>query len=107
MKGQRCAYSELTFCATYRFGYKPLKLPKFRYVNDNDSSPMTELQVTACFWFDLCIPSYSGRSDGVPSLWRFSVRLTVLPLQGFEVTHPIFHDVTNVANEEACMKLVH
>jgi len=43
-----------------------------------------------CFWLDLCIPSYSGRSNGEPFLWKFFVRLTVLLLQRFEVTHPIF-----------------
>jgi len=26
----------------------------------------------------------------VPFLWKFFERLAVLPLQGFEVTHPIF-----------------
>jgi len=40
------------------------------------------------FPFELCIPFYSGRSNGVPFLRRFFVRLTVLPyLQGFEVTY--------------------
>ena len=43
-----------------------------------------------CFRFPLCIPSYSDRSNGVAFLIIFFVRLTVLPLQGFEVTHPIF-----------------
>ena len=37
-----------------------------------------------CFRLDLCIPSYSGRSSGLPFLRKFFVRLTVLPL------HPIF-----------------
>jgi len=35
------------------------------------------------------------------------VRHTVLPLQGFEVTHPIFGDVANVAIWEACTKLIY
>jgi len=43
-----------------------------------------------CFRIDLCIPSYSGRSSGVHFLRQFFVRLAVLPLQGFEVTHPVF-----------------
>ena len=57
---------------------------------------------------DLCIPSYGGRSKGVPFLLKFFVRLKYdLPLQGFESTHPVFDDVANVANGEACTKLVH
>jgi len=80
-----------------------LKLSKFRF-------PVTELQVThvARVWLDLCIPFYGGRSKGVPFLRKFFVRLNYrLPLQGFECTHPIFDDVANVANGEACTKLVH
>jgi len=42
-----------------------------------------------CFLFELCISSYDGRSNGVPFSGVF-VRLTVLPLQGSEVTYPIF-----------------
>jgi len=38
----------------------------------------------------LCIPSYSGRSNGVPFLQRFFVQLKVLLLQGLEVTYAIF-----------------
>ena len=35
------------FCATYHFGgRRPLKLPKFRQVNDNESILVTDLQVT-------------------------------------------------------------
>jgi len=30
---------------------------------------VTELQM--CFQFDLCMPSYSGRSNGVPFVQRF------------------------------------
>ena len=42
-----------------------------------------------CFWFDLCIPSYSYRSYGVPFLLSF---LHDLPFCRYktEVTHPIF-----------------
>jgi len=43
-----------------------------------------------CFRFELCIPSYSGRSSGVPFVRSVVVRLIVLPLQGFEFTYPIF-----------------
>ena len=43
-----------------------------------------------CFRLAVCIPSYSGRSNGVHFLRKFFVRLTVLQLQGFEVTHPTF-----------------
>jgi len=45
-----------------------------------------------CFRLAVWIPSYSGRSNGVPFLWRFFVRLTVLPLQFLEVN---FDDVAN------------
>jgi len=43
-----------------------------------------------CYGLALCIPSYNRRSNGVPFLPKFFVRLTILPLQDFEVTHPIF-----------------
>jgi len=60
-------------------------------VNGNDRSPVTELQVTACtFGSTICIPSYSGRSLRLHFLQKIFVRLTRLPLQGFEVTHPTF-----------------
>jgi len=42
------------------------------------------------FRLAVCTPSYGGRSNGVPFLRKFFVQLTILPLQGFEVTHPIF-----------------
>ena len=43
-----------------------------------------------CFRLDLCIPSYSERSNGCAFSADVFVRLTVLPLQGFEVTRPTF-----------------
>jgi len=42
-----------------------------------------------CFPFELCIPSYNGLSVCHVS-GGFFVSHTVLPLQGFEVTYPIF-----------------
>jgi len=58
-------------------------------MNVNDHSPVTELQVTVCVFGStyVCIPSYSGRANLSAGVF---VRLIVLPLQGFEVTHPIF-----------------
>ena len=45
-----------------------------------------------CFQLAVYIPSYSKRSNGVhfPCTEMFLYDLTVLQLQGFEVTHPIF-----------------
>ena len=60
---------------------------------------MTELQVTAYFFrLAVCIPPYSRMSNGVVFLRKFFVRLTVLPLQGFEVTHPIFRNFDDAEN---------
>ena len=37
------------FCVTYCFHCRsPLKLPKFRYANLNELSPVTDLQLTGC-----------------------------------------------------------
>jgi len=43
-----------------------------------------------CFSLELCILSYSGRSNCVPFWWKFFVWLTVLPLQGFEVAYSVW-----------------
>jgi len=53
------------------------------------------------FNVNVSIPSYSGRPNGVPLLWKFFVRLTFLLLQGFEDTHPIFRNFDDVANTGA------
>ena len=66
---------------------------------------MTELQVTACVFSSINAFHLTTEGPTVRPPEVF-VRLTVLPLQGFQVTQPIFHDVANVANEEACTKLV-
>jgi len=60
---------------------------------------VTEQQVTACVFGSTCIPSYSGRSNGVPLLRRFFARLTVLPLQCFDWCHaPYFRNFDDGAN---------
>jgi len=46
-----------------------------------------------CFLFELCIPYDSGKSNGVPFLHRFLVQFTVLPLQCFEVTYPVWDNI--------------
>jgi len=52
-----------------------------------------------CFPIELCIPSYSGRSSGVPFVRNFFLyNFTLLPLQGFEVTHPDFRDFDDAEN---------
>jgi len=51
-----------------------------------------------CFKIELCIQSYSERSSGVPILRTFSVRLTVFPLQGFQITHPIFSKTWHITS---------
>jgi len=68
-------------------------------VNANEGFPLTELQVTACVFlsnYSVCLIA-----EGLtvcPFCRSFSVRLIVLPIQGFEVTHPIFKHVANIAN---------
>jgi len=58
-------------------------------VSGNDRSPVTQLQVTACVFGSI----YAFRliAVGLAVCGLF----TVLPLQGFEVTYPIFYDVPN------------
>jgi len=76
-------------------------------VNVDYRSPVTELHVKACvigstYAFHLIAESLTAR----PFWGSFFVGLTVLPLKSPTV-HPIFDDITNVANGEACLKLVH
>jgi len=60
-------------------------------VNVNDHAPMTELQVTTCiFGSTYAFHRIAEGLNGVPFLWKFFVRFAILPLQDFEVTHPIF-----------------
>jgi len=51
---------------------------------------VTELQVTACIFGSTYAFHLIAEANGVPFLRKFFVRLIVWPLQGFEVTHPIF-----------------
>jgi len=73
----------------------------------NDRFPVTELQVTACvFEFDLCIPSYSGKSNSVPVLRKFFVRLTVITRLWSHLLH-IFEDVANkIVRQVECARAV-
>jgi len=66
---------------------------------------VTELQVTGFFGSTYALHLIAEGLATCPFSGSFFVRLTVLPLQGFEVSHPIFDDVANVANGKAYMKL--
>jgi len=82
------------FCATYHFGgRRPLKLPKFRQVNDNDSILLTDLQVTpyvfgwnAFYLIAECLTvcAFGGSF--------FFARLTMSALRGLQFTHPHMSD---------------
>jgi len=95
-KGQQCAHSESIFCGTYRFGCTeeatrtPKSYPNFDKGTLTIALRWQSYRIRHVFSFELLyIPSYR-RSNGVPFLRKFFVRLTVLPQQGSEVTHPIF-----------------
>jgi len=99
--------NRIGFCTTYRSAVEVPKVTQISISERQRALTVTETGYGVCFRFDLCIPSNSGRSNDVSFLQKFFVRLIVLLLQGFEVIHPFFDDVANVANGKAFVKLVH